>query len=213
MLWPFYFVLSFVIMILCYVLNPIVLLFCDEDGELHGFLHYFQTWDDSCNPRCAVMDMAPKIISYDWDKHYVEYEDTTPELEKVGRTRWFAKCINNNFTLKERIKRYLCRVYWLTRNCSYGFSFYLLGADIDTSKIKIPERVKMSHKDYSRREEWLCYTDENILTRKWSYSNSKKIFGKLYWNVWLGWKMSPSIHNTGLKRCMIAQRISFKIED
>jgi hypothetical protein len=192
-------------MLICYILNPIVLLFCDKDGELHGFLHYFQTWDDSCNPRCAVMEMAPKIISYDWDKHYIEYQTQTPELAPYNRTRWVAKCINDDFTIGERIKRYLCRVYWLTRNCSYGFSFYWFGCEYDPEDLVIDKnypdgRNRTAHTKGA--DKWSTY---------WCYKNSDNIFGSVYWNVYLGWKLD--LNPKGHTRAMIANRIAFKLHE
>jgi hypothetical protein len=62
MVWIFYFIGSFLAMVLCYLTNPIVCLFSDEYGELHGFLKYWQTWDDSLNPRFFVVEKAPRIF-------------------------------------------------------------------------------------------------------------------------------------------------------
>ena len=205
MIWLLLLPLSLVTMGLCYILNPIVLLFCDEDGELHGFLHYFQTWDDSCNPRCAVMEMAPKIISYDWDKHYEEYKAQTPKLAPYNKTRWVAKCINSDFTLGERIKRYLCRVYWLTRNCSYGFAFYFFGCEYD------PENVVIDKNESDGRNRTAHIKGENLLHTYWCYKNSDRIFGSVYWNVYLGWKLD--LHPSGHTRAMIANRIAFKFHE
>lgn len=38
MRWFLYAPLQLLIMIICYITNPIVVLFADENGELHGFL-------------------------------------------------------------------------------------------------------------------------------------------------------------------------------
>ena len=38
MRWFLYAPLQLLIMIICYITNPIVVLFADKDGELHGFL-------------------------------------------------------------------------------------------------------------------------------------------------------------------------------
>lgn len=202
-LWLLLLPISLITMVLCYILNPIVLLFCDEDGELHGFLHYFQTWDDSCNPRCAVMEMAPKCISYDWDKHYKEYKAVTPELAPYNETRWVAKCIDPDFTLVERFKRYLCRVYWLTRNCSYGFCFFLYGCEYG------PEDIVIDFKDDKGNRS--AHTKGNVLTRYWCYKNNSKLFGSVYLNVYLGWKLD--LNPKGHTRSMIANRIAFKFHE
>ena len=205
LIWLLLVPLSLVTMGLCYILNPIVLLFCDEDGELHGFLHYFQTWDDSCNPRCAVMEMAPKCIRYDWDKHYVETSGVvTPELEGLGVTRCVAKCINNDFTTKEKIKRYLCRVYWLTRNCAYGFAFFVYGCNYIPNQLISKEKGKNIRFEYEK--------DGNWLTRNWTYKNSANIFGSVYFNIYLGWKMYAGDSDQN-KMAMIANRIAFKLHE
>lgn len=49
MRWFLYAPLQLLIMIICYITNPIVVLFSDENGELHGFLRKWQTFDDSCD--------------------------------------------------------------------------------------------------------------------------------------------------------------------
>ena len=49
MRWFLYAPLQLLIMIICYITNPIVVLFADKDGELHGFLRKWQTFDDSCD--------------------------------------------------------------------------------------------------------------------------------------------------------------------
>lgn len=43
MRWFLYAPLQLLIMIICYITNPIVVLFADENGELHGFLKKWQT--------------------------------------------------------------------------------------------------------------------------------------------------------------------------
>ena len=202
--WLLYLPFTIITSLLSYILNPFVVLFCDKNGELPGFLSYFQTWDDSCNPRCACVEMAPKIIRFDWDRHFTEYLGHTPELDAVGRTRWFSECIDDDFTFSEKIRLYLCRLYWLTRNCGYGFSFWWFGIDYDTNKVV-----------YTQNDEYVTklYVGEgSSLFRPWSYQNSTpfKIFGiKCEWNIYLGWKIY--ITGQGRARAMIAIRPCFKI--
>lgn len=146
------------------------------------------------------------MLLYDWKKHYKEYEDTTPELEKVGRKRWFTKCINPNFTLRERLQRYICRCYWLTRNCSYGFSFWLLGITpgIRWAVEQNDADTQFVHEDY----DWWW------LDGAWKYKSTApicKIFGwTLRWNTFLGWKVDENAKVD--TRAMIANRIAFSIE-
>ena len=158
----------------------------------------WQTWDDSCNPRFHVMEVVPKFLRYDYDKHYKEYKATTPELKAVGRERWFAELIGPSFTTKERVQRYICRVLWLYRNCAYGFAFWCFGRKIDGKNLK-----------YTVNEEDIrfCYDEsKSILTRPWIYKNSSSFFnGKLEWNIYAGWKMDEGVQI--VQQCMIAIRI------
>lgn len=199
-LWFIYFLLSLVFMILCYVTNPIVVLFADEDGELPSFLHYWQTWDNAVWCQDGV-SYAPKFLQYDWAKHYKEYKDADEYLHSVNRERWYCVCTDHNFTLWERIQRYCCGVLWLTRNCSYGFAFYLLGLnvaptlDVQTS----PNTI------------WVREIFGNGLWGAWMYKNTAKIFSafgyEVHWNNLIGWKIDTSAkYDT---RAMIANRIAF----
>ena len=203
--WFFTFILNFLVSIICYITNPIVLLFCDERGELPGFLSYWQTWDDSCNPEFAV-NHAPECIRYDWKKHYEEYQEATPELERVGRKRWFCKIIDPNFTLKERFLRYLCRVFWLTRNCGYGFAFWLFGREVDPSQLLIVKNI-----DDQNGHEISAYVEGNPLTRTVIYKNSRKINDKFEWNIFIGWKLS--IDSDKVHQAMIANRFTVAIRE
>ena len=200
-----YLIVSLIFTVFCYLTNWIVCFFADEKGELHGFLKYWQTWDDSLDPRFFVVGKVPSIFKYDYDKHYEEYEGTTPELEEVGRTRWFVRFKEGGevFTTKERIQRYFCRVLWLMRNNSYGFAFWLLGRKID------PKNVvwKIDTKDTIFGHE----IPFNILTSAWVYKTEKHLFWKLWLDIFIGWKFGPG--NDHVHQAMIANRVWFSIED
>lgn len=60
MRWFIYAPLQLLIMIICYITNPIVVLFADKDGELHGFLRKWQTFDDSCDSEDCVTKYVPE---------------------------------------------------------------------------------------------------------------------------------------------------------
>ena len=179
-IWLLYFVLSLVFMVICYITNPIVVLFADENGELPWVLKYWQTWDNAvfCEEGCRF---APSFIQYDWAKHYREYKDSDAYLRSVNRERWYCVCINHNWTFVERIKRYLCGVYWLTRNCSYGFAFYILGLTVSPNL-----EIRQSENTLFVRE---VFGDG--LTGAWSYKNDAPIFTigeyTFYWKNYL-WK-------------------------
>ena len=196
--WLIYLPISLIMTVVCYLTNFIVLLFCDKDGELHGFWHLWQTWDNSCNP-IDIKDIVPKWLLIDWDKHYKEREGTTDYLNKVNRKRWFTDCIDNNWTFIERIKRYICRLIWLTRNNCYGWAFYVLGYTASTNIEVHTEKDLIEMKDNNGYG--------------WMKKNTRKIFSlfgyELHWNNLLGWKLSADEKFD--TRSMIANRVAFYI--
>lgn len=197
--WLLYLIPSLLSTVLCYLTNWFVVLFADRDGELHGLFHLWQTWDDSLNGEFSV-ECAPKFLRYDWAKHYVEYKDTTKYLKSVNRDRWFATCINDEWTLLERFQRYACRVLWLMRNNAYGFAFYLLGI------------TATPFLDVKKSENTISVKDKN--SDAWMYKNDApmfSLFGYTFsWCNFLGWKMDVDAEMD--TRCMIANRIAFHIE-
>ena len=202
-LWSLYFVVSLVVSVICYVTNPIVLLFCDDDGELPSFLHYWQTWDNSCNPS-DIVDIAPAWLQYDWEKHYTEHKDSDPYLWSVNRERWYTTCIDSDFTVAELLKRYACRVLWLMRNNAYGFGFYMLGLNVSPLIV-------------TNESENTIYAREVFgrgMCGAWMYKNTAPIFSignyTVYWNNLLGWKIA--LGQTVDTRAMIANRIAFTIK-
>jgi hypothetical protein len=200
MIWIPLFLLNAVCMILCYLTNPIVLLFCDEEGELHGFLNYWQTWDDSCNPRFFVLEKVPAFLRYDYDRHYEEWWGTTPELEPYNRQRCFACLIDPHFTFKERIQRYICRVLWLTRNCGYGFSFYVFG-EWAFSDCSIEHEHRKDDRHYIR---WGWDDSQPIWTRTWWLKFDWYWTENWHTDGYLGWKINYPFE--GSQYSMIAHR-------
>ena len=183
--------------VLCLLTNWLVLLFADEDGELHGFWNYYQTWDNSCNPS-DVVDILPAWLTTWYSGHYWEYYRSEGELAEMGRGRWFTPCVRKDFTLWQRFTRYICRVYWLTRNSAYGFCFYLLGVDFNPSHaLNVWTDGQETHVQ--------DLEDKDV----WCYSNSKRIFWKIHWNIYLGYKLVLDAEK--ITHCMIANRITFKI--
>ena len=202
-IWFIYFLISLVCMILCYVTNPFVVPFADISGELPSLLKYWQTWDNSVFCRESV-ENAPEFLQYDWARHYEEHIDSDPYLQSVNRKRWYVSCIDPNFSLWERIQRYFCGVLWLTRNCSYGFSFYMLGLTVSpTLEIKESANTKFVREVYGQG-----------LWGAWEYKNTAPIFTAfgwtVHWNNLLGWKIDESAkYDT---RAMIANRIALYFE-
>ena len=189
-------------MIICYLTNPIVVLFCNEEGELPGFLNLWQTWDDSCNPEFFVLEKVPKFLRYDYKKHYEEYESTTPKLAKYGRTRWFARVIDGNFTLKERIQRYICRVLWLTRNCAYGFAFYWFSKEAN-------KETSVTYKKYIHGEKYFIAgwdKSQPLWKRTWWIKCNWHWNKRFYSECYLGWKINSNFP-TDKQYSMIANRL------
>ncbi len=202
-LWVIYYLLALVFSVLCYLTNWLVVPFANKHGELPSFLALWQTWDNSLDCSDSV-EVAPKIFQYDWKKHYQEYKGTTPFLQSINRKRWFSKCIDDHFTLIERIKRYFCRTLWLMRNNSYGFGFYLLGLNVSPNlEIKRSENTSFVREIYG-----------NNLWGAWCYRNTAPIFtiGKwtVRWENLLGWKIKDSAEI--VTRAMVAIRIAIRIE-
>ena len=193
--WFMYWILSCVISLVCYITNPIVVLFCDENGELPGVLQLWQTWDDSCDSEYYMTECVPKIFNYGYySKYYPQTLGTTPALAAVGRVRWFTqKRPNAKFSLKERIQRYFCRLLWLTRNCGYGFNFWLLGADVDGRSMSY--KVNEPGREIGDNGKYFIIHSDALIT------NLGKL--KVYWKVFLGWKISDQ---PGLHKAMFANR-------
>lgn len=196
--------LNTIVSLICYATNPIVLLFCDAAGELPGVLKYWQTWDNACNPS-DLKDICPRLIMFDWDRHYTEYWGTTPELAEVGRGRWFCRVIDDDFTWVERFKRYLCRVLWLTRNCAYGFSFWLFGKRIEAGTVSVINQKDDEHgkKTYAR------VTTMGKWRAPFLYKNDRDIIpGVIRWCIFAGWKIDYAQNNT--HQAMIAGRLAVR---
>lgn len=193
MKWILYWPLNCIFTVLCYLTNWAVTPFCDERGELHGFLRLWQTWDDSCDVEFFVKERAPKIFRYDFDKHYQSAREHTVELDKYNRTKGCVIIINDNFTVWERIQRYFCRTLWLYRNNSYGFAFYWFGIE----------------------SEWDTLVDRVV--RKENGDWYEVVYGKGFWNMpwkftgqygWVSWYFGWKLYEyTGVTRSMIAGRI------
>ena len=193
MIWFLYMPVAIITYIICLVTNPIVILFCDENGELPGFLHLWQTWDDSTDSLYFMTSVCPKFLDYDYHKHY---ECDTAPVEG-NRTRLVSINKGVPFTIWERIQRYFCRLWWLTRNCAYGFAYYWLGKDIKGTNTRTV--YKDEYTGFYINDE----TDTWMLT-----SEQPIIKGVLRWEVYLGWKIW--LGSSECMRTMIAIRCCFR---
>ncbi|MCQ2282381.1 MAG: hypothetical protein MJZ99_07135 [Bacteroidales bacterium] len=185
--------------LVCYLTNPFVVLMADEQGELHGFWHLWQTWDDSLDSAYYMREVVPKWLDYDYDKHYTTYNDTDTWTALYGKTRQFSLLRPDvQWTTKERVQRYFCRVLWLYRNNAYGFLLYGLGADLTHIKWHINEQDHF----FGSVGSWL--------TEPFVYKDERRICSWLKAKVYIGWKSYPG--NTEPQRCMLAYRILVDFE-
>ena len=197
--------LSFFISIFCYLTNPIVVLFCDETGELPECLRLWQTWDDSCNPS-DIKNFVPKMFLFDWDKHYVEYRDTTLELIRLGRDRSYCRLIDRHFTIKERIQRYICRVLWLTRNNAYGWGFWVFGRTIEANTVDLVNQINDEH----GKKTYAVVTEGSFWSAPFLYKNDRDIIpGVIRWCNFFGWKIDYTSNKT--HQAMLAGRIAIRL--
>ena len=190
MLWFIFYPMNLMLSILCYLTNWLAVLFADERGELHGSWLYWQTWDDSLDVEWFVKETVPKIFRYDFDKHYVSTREAPEYLKPLGRDKGAVKCISNEFTLKERVQRYFCRVLWLYRNNGYGFAFYWFGNGCAGNLLTT---IKFKYGT-------LVYDRFNPFYGAW------KLSGKIGWFEFLaGWKLATE--SSDFKWAMITGRI------
>jgi len=194
--WLCYLVFAEFFTLLCYLTNPLVVLFADEYGELNGWLHYWQTWDDSCDSEFFMKNVCPTWLDYGYDAHYTPYRDTDEWLAPYGKTRQFSVLKPGaTWTTKERIQRYFCRLLWLLRNNGYGFAMFLFGEDMTHIKWHIQEADHY----FGSVGSWL--------TEPFVYKDERRICSWLKAKIYIGWKTYPGNGEPSL--CMISDRIWF----
>ena len=180
--------------VVCYLTNPIVVLFGSEYGNLPWLLTWWDNYDDCMDVEWFIKEgHVPSCCVYDYDKHY-KFHSNTESQETRGIYKSYVDILDPNFTLKERLQRYACRVLWLYRNCAYGFSYYVTGIDIRKADIV---KIKTEEKDgyiYYKTPYAFCYKDE------------RASFGKHRWDNFVGWKFQDVEQD--VERCMLAFRIT-----
>lgn len=177
--------------VICYLTNPIVVLFANEYGELPSIFRWWANWDDGLDVSWMVYEHeVPSWAEYDFNKHYI-YHDEWEAEQITGRHKGFVELIDPKFTLKERFQRYFCRLAWIYRNCAYGFSYYVTGVEVCGADI-------VKHATY-KNDGYMYYTAPNA----WTYGYNQKSYGKFHWKIFLGWKIQD-FKNIETKRCMLA---------
>lgn len=124
-------IVCIVLDVLCkFLLNWLVVPFCDKNGDLPKYLKWFQTFDNNCDRGAFSRERDIKegnITSTTWGMFWA-----------FPVTCW---------------QRYWNRGWWLFRNTAYGFSYYLFGMKFKpenwrcTKWIDTPDLKYQIHKD------------------------------------------------------------------
>lgn len=190
-----YFPLNLLCMALCYLTNWLVVFFADEEGELHGWLHMWQTWDSTLDNENYVKNDCYAWMRYNYDAYYAENRIWMPEYGREKRVAMKKK----DLPMKDRIKRHLCRTFWLYRNCGYGFAFYWFGIWTKGNEIRY-----LIDKEHS----YLAYeTGHSLWDTPWVYKNDTPTKYGFKWKHYLGWKISKEPEE---RLSMLANRVAFK---
>lgn len=189
--WFVYAIIDLLFNAICYITNPIVVLFADDYGKLPSICRWWANWDDDLDVDWMVYDHhVPSFAEYDFNKHY-RYHDEWEAEAITGKHHGFVELLDDNFTLWERFQRYVCRLAWIYRNCAYGFSYYVTGVTVDGADI-------VKHATF-KKDGYLYYTAPNA----WVYRYNQKSYGTHKWKIFLGWKIQD-FKSTETKRCMLA---------
>jgi len=185
--WFFLAIIDVLFNAVCYVTNPIVLLFADELGNLPAIFKWWENWDDHLDVSWMVYGHhVPKFAEYDFNRHY-KYIDEWQAEKTIGEHRGYVILLDPHFTLKERFQRYVCRLTWMYRNCAYGFSYWVTGIIVNEKDI----RKTINEKAY------IFYETDGAFCLKYDRPSYKNY----HWKIFLGWKFQD-VH--GIKRCMLA---------
>ena len=187
MTWILYALLAFISMLVAYVTNPIVVLFADEKGELPYRLRWWQTYDNCLDIDWMIYEgIVPKIFRYDFNKHYIYHM----EDKSYGLKPGYVDIIDPNFTTKEKIQRYFCRLLWLYRNTAYGFAYEVLGREY-TPK----DNVVLKNHNNSDGNIWLSYIndDRSKFDKTWSLFVFKPWCKYFNIRIYAGWKLKGCV--------------------
>lgn len=207
-LWLLLCVVDVIFNIICYLTNPIVVLFANEVGELPAIFKWWANWDDGMDVDWMIYEHhVPKWAEYDFNRHYKYYSEW--EAWEQGKSKGYVMLLDGNFTLKERFQRYVCRLVWLYRNCAYGFSYYVTGRDVDGSQLIDKSRLVLGqkltikyYKNWKTTGPFVVYgmirwNPKDVSWLKWTKIDHRFIF-----KVFLGWKCH-SVKSGEQSRCML----------
>jgi hypothetical protein len=201
------YILGVLTMVLCMLTNPIVVLFCDKYGNLPRIFRLWQTYDNCLDIDWMIYEnKVPKIFQYDFNKHYKYYMESKNNDEMIPG---HVVILDDNFTIKERIQRYFCRVLWLYRNCAYGFAYNLLGIEFIGKQQYVLENSRGNGKEL-----FVSYLESPKGLKRYFSVKCKEIWvcpiidKKFRMDIYMGWKLSGTQNYTNKKRAMLAVRIS-----
>ena len=201
------YILGILTMVLCMLTNPIVVLFCDKYGNLPRVFRLWQTYDNCLDIDWMIYEnKVPKIFQYDFNKHYKYYMESKNNDEMIPG---HVVILDDNFTIKERIQRYFCRVLWLYRNCAYGFAYNLLGIEFIGKQQYVLENSRGNGKEL-----FVSYLENPKGLKRYFSVKCKEIWvcpiidKKFRMDIYMGWKLSGTQNYTNKKRAMLAVRIS-----
>ena len=203
-----------------YKTNPIVVLFADKYGNLPHSLRYWQTYDNCLDVEWMVTEgVVPKLFRYDFNKHYkYHYEVKNDDGTLIPG---HVDILDDTFTIKERMQRYFCRLLWLNRNCAYGYSYEVSGIDYNTMDMEIITNTKHERVVYEGESEYSTWTKDASgipVTTTHHYTGGYfalkfeipwYCFGKKFdFDIYLGWKINPSLERGRTTKAMLAMRVS-----
>lgn len=170
LIWLFIFPFNFGIYLLCMILNPLVALFVTKRGGREYLvqpLYWFQTHDNPADEYWHGGYFTDSFFPYVRNATQAQYDNS-------------------------RFLRYVCRLFWLWRNCAYGFSYNLFGIPLHYTEEVTEHGMEASGL-------WWCYTDRII---SWQLKAHYPIGFGLHIDVNIGWKT-----HKGFPRAMYADRV------
>ena len=150
--------------------------------------------------------VVPKVFRYDFNKHYKYYPESKTNDEMIPG---HVVILDDDFTFKEKVQRYFCRVLWLYRNSAYGFAYKLLGITYTGIRQHVLENDQTKGKQiFVSFLEDSCGVDRYFSVKSTEYWTCPFINKRFRFDIYLGWKLSGTQEYTNEKRAMLAIRIS-----
>lgn len=138
-------------------------------------------------------------IRYDFNRHYRYHHENK---SNGGLIPGYVEILDPDFTIKERIQRYFCRLLWLIRNNGYGFAYEVLGANFNP-KYHVVE-IDEERKNYIHWKSYIVNKPEI-----WCYSLTKPWCKWFQLRIYLGWKLRGFTHGIPNQRAMLACHVTF----